>query len=55
MVQKMQYDNKWTILIASLVKDMWWTRYPRPMEIMHDQVSEFIGHEFRKSVIEEEY
>ena len=27
-------------------------RYPRPIEIMYDQGKEFIGHEFRKSLIE---
>ena len=30
-------------------------RYPRPIEIMYDQGTEFIGHEFIKSLIEEEY
>ena len=33
---------------------MWLTRYPRPTEIMHDQGSEFIRHEFIKSLIEME-
>ena len=31
------------------------TRYTRPIQITYDQGSEFIGHEFRKSLIEAEY
>ena len=42
-----QYDDKIEITIANLVKSMWLTRYPRPMEITYDQGSEFISHEFR--------
>ena len=34
---------------------MWLSRYPRPMKIMYDQGSEFICHEFRKSLIEIQY
>ena len=34
---------------------MWLSRYPRPIEIAYDQGKEFIGHEFRKSLIELEY
>ena len=34
---------------------MWLSRYPRPKEIAYDQGKEFIGHEFRKSLIETEY
>ena len=34
---------------------MWLSRYPRPIEIRYDQGSEFIGHEFIKSLIEELY
>ena len=34
---------------------MWLSIYPRPTEITYDQVKEFIGHEFRKSLIEMEY
>ena len=34
---------------------MWFTKYPIPMEITYDQGSEFIGHGFRKSLIEIEY
>ena len=34
---------------------MWLTRYTRPIEITHDQGSEFIGHEIIKYPIEESY
>ena len=47
-----QYDNKRAISIANLVETKWLTRYPRPVEITYDQGSEFIDHEFRKSLIE---
>ena len=50
-----QYDNKREISIANLVETTWLTRYPRPMEIRYDQGSEFIGHDFIKSLIHTEY
>ena len=50
-----QYNDKRVISIANLVETTWMSRYPVPMEITYDQGSEFIGHEFRKSLIEEEY
>ena len=46
-----KYDNKRALLIANLVETMRLTRYSRLMEIMYDQGSEFIGHEFIKSLI----
>ena len=49
-----QYKDKREITIADLVETMWLSRYPRPMEITYDQGKEFIGHEFRKSLIEME-
>ena len=33
-----QYDNKRALSITNLVETTWLTRYPRPMEIMYDQV-----------------
>ena len=36
-------------------KTTWLIRYPRPMEITHDQGSEFIGHELIKYLIEIKY
>ena len=40
------------IPIANLVENMWLTRYPRKPQITYEQGSEFIGNEFRKSLIE---
>ena len=51
----MQYDNKIAISIANSEETKWLTRYPREMEITYGQGSELIGHDFRKSLIEEEY
>ena len=48
----MQYNDKRAISIANLDETMWLTRYPIPMEIMYDQVSEFIGPQFIKFLIE---
>ena len=48
-----QYTNKIEISIANLVETMWLSRYPRTMEITYNQGSEFIFHNFRKSLIEE--
>ena len=39
----------------NLVETTWITRYPRPIEIMYVQGSEFISHELRKYLIEIEY
>ena len=47
-----QYNDKRAISIANLVEPIWMSRYPIPMEITYDQVSEFIGHELIKSLIE---
>ena len=49
-----QYDDKIVISIANLFETTWLNRYPRSMEITYDQGSEFIGHEFRKYLIETE-
>ena len=47
-----QYDEKIAISIANFVDTKWLSRYPIPMEITHDQGSEFIGHDFIKYLIE---
>ena len=36
-------------LVADLVETTWLTRYTRPMKIMYNKVSEFIGREFKKT------
>ena len=50
-----QYEYIRAITIANLVETTWLSRYPRPIEITYDQGKGFIGHEFRKSLIEMEY
>ena len=50
-----RYYDKTAISIADLVENTCLSRYPRPIEITYNQGSEFIGHEFRKSLIEIEY
>ena len=45
-------NDKRDISIANLVETTWLSRYPRPIEITYDQGSEFIVHEFIKSLIE---
>ena len=47
-----QYDDKIAISIENLVENMWMSRYPIPMEITHDQGSEFIFNDFSKYLIE---
>ena len=47
-----QYEDKRAISIGNLVETMWLYRYPIPIEITYDQGKEFIGHEFRKLLIE---
>ena len=50
-----RYDGKIKITIANLVETAWLSRYPRPIELTYDQRKEYIGHELRKSLIEDEY
>ena len=47
-----QYEDKKAISIANLFGTTWLSIDPRPIETTYDQGKEFIGHEFRKSVIE---
>ena len=49
-----RYNDKRVITIANLVEPTWLYRYPRPIEITYYQGKEFIGHKFRKSLIETE-
>ena len=50
-----QYNYKRAISITNLVETMWLSSYSRPIEVTYDQGSEFIGHNFRKCLIEKEY
>ena len=47
-----QYDDKRAITTLNLVEYTCLNRYPRPIEIKNNQGSEFIGHEFKKFLIE---
>ena len=47
-----QYEYKRAITITNLVETTGLSIHPRPIEIMYDQGKEFIGHEFRKYLIE---
>ena len=50
-----QYENKRAISIANLVETTWMSRYPGPIEITYGQGKGFIGHAFRKYLIDTEY
>ena len=50
-----QYNNKKAMTIENLVETMWMARYPWLVEITYDQRGELIGHEFKHSLIEDEY
>ena len=51
----MQYKYKQETMIENLVETTWLDRFPWQMEIMYDQGSEFIGHEFKNYHIKGEY
>ena len=46
-----QYNDKIVISIVNFFETTWLSGYSRPMEIMYDQGSEFIGNHFRESLI----
>ena len=50
-----QYSNKKTMTIANLLETTWLVWYPWPVEIMYDQGREFLGHDFKNGMIENEY
>ena len=50
-----QYDDKRAIYIANPSETTYLYIYPRPIEIMYDQGSEFIGNKFRKFPLQAEY
>ena len=47
-----QYSDKKVLKIAKLVETTWLVRYPWQVEIMYNQGGEFLGHEFKNSLIE---
>ena len=50
-----QYCDKKAMTIANLVEKMWLVWYLWPVEITYDQGGKFLGHEFKNSMIENEY
>ena len=50
-----QYSNKKAMTIANFVETLWLVRYPWTVEITYDQGGEFLGHEFKNILIEDEY
>ena len=46
-----QYRDKKVMTIVNLVETTWLVRYPWPVEITYDQGVEFLGHEFKNSLI----
>ena len=49
----MQNKDKKVMTITNLVETMRLARYYQPTEITYYQGSEFIGHEFKKSLIQD--
>ena len=43
------------MMIANLVEATWLVWYPWPVEITYDLVGEFLGHEFKHILIEQEF
>ena len=43
------------MIIENLVETTWLVRYPCPVEITYDRGGEFLGHEFKSSLVEQEY
>ena len=41
--------------ITNLVETMWLVRYPWPVEITYEQGGEFLVHEIKNNLIEQEY
>ena len=51
----MQYRGKKEMTVANLVETTCLVQYTWPVEIMYDQGGEFRGHEFKNSLIGNEY
>jgi len=50
-----EYKDKRAATIANIVEQTWYARYPWPTIITYDRGNEFIGHEFEKKFVTEEY
>ena len=51
----MQYRDNKAMTITNLVGTTWLVRYIWPVDITYDRGVEFFGHEFKNSLIENEY
>ena len=51
----MQYRDNKAMTITNLVGTTWLVRYIWPVDITYDREGEFLGHEFKNSLIENEY
>ena len=51
----MQYSKKKAMEISNLLETMWLVWYPWPVEITYGWRGEFLGHEFKNILIENEY
>ena len=50
-----KYNDKKAMTIANLVETTWMVRYPWPVEIIYGRGGQLLGHEFKNSLIEQEY
>ena len=49
-----QYNDKKEMMISNLVETTWLVQYIYPVEITYDRGGEFLSHEFKNSLIEQE-
>ena len=50
-----QYSDKKAMTIANFVETSLLVRFPLPLEFTYDRLGEFLGHEFKNRLIENEY
>ena len=50
-----QLPNKRSDTVANIVETTWLTRYPRPLKCIMDRGPEFLGHDFKSSLLQDEY
>jgi hypothetical protein len=43
------YDDKQSVIVANIVEQEWFSRYPWPTQITFDRGSEFIGQRFSEN------
>jgi hypothetical protein len=50
LVEIVRLDNKTAFHVANKFHDTWLSRYPRPLECIHDPGGEFVGWEFQETL-----